>query len=77
MNHHILRLLAIPLIAFGASAAFAARPNVIIVMTDDQGYPELSAHGNPILKTPISATESKWPTRASAPMCSFARLWPG
>ena len=28
------------------------RPNVIIVMTDDQGYGELSVHGNPILKTP-------------------------
>ena len=28
------------------------KPNVIVVMTDDQGYPELSVHGNPILKTP-------------------------
>jgi arylsulfatase A-like enzyme len=27
-------------------------PNVIIVMTDDQGYGDLSAHGNPSLKTP-------------------------
>jgi arylsulfatase A-like enzyme len=27
------------------------KPNVIIVMTDDQGYGELSCHGNPILKT--------------------------
>ena len=34
-----------------ASAALA-RPNVIVVMTDDQGYPELSVHGNPILQTP-------------------------
>ena len=31
----------------------AARPNVIVVMTDDQGYPELSAHGNPVLNTPF------------------------
>ena len=28
------------------------KPNVIIIMTDDQGYPELSIHGNPILNTP-------------------------
>ena len=28
------------------------RPNVIIVMTDDQGYGELSIHGNPIVRTP-------------------------
>jgi len=28
------------------------QPNVIIVMTDHQGYGELSFHGNPVLKTP-------------------------
>jgi len=28
------------------------KPNVIIVMTDDQGYGELSIHGNPVLQTP-------------------------
>ena len=33
-------------------AVAAEKPNVVLVMTDDQGYGDLACHGNPILKTP-------------------------
>lgn len=37
--------------AVGGAAA-ARRPNIIYVMTDDQGYGDIAAHGNPVLATP-------------------------
>lgn len=35
-----------------AKAEDPKHPNVVIVITDDQGYGDLSCHGNPVLKTP-------------------------
>ena len=34
------------------SNVMAAHPNVILIMTDDQGYGDMSCHGDPHLKTP-------------------------
>ncbi|MEC8973091.1 MAG: sulfatase-like hydrolase/transferase, partial [Verrucomicrobiota bacterium] len=55
----------------------AARPNVIVVMTDDQGYPELSAHGNPVLNTPfldkLHAQSVRFTDYHASPMCTPTR----
>ena len=44
-------------ITLTCSQLFAAKskdtqPNVIVLVTDDQGYADLGRHGHPILKTP-------------------------
>ncbi len=38
--------------AASEAAITAQKPNIIYILTDDQGYGDLSAHGNPVLKTP-------------------------
>lgn len=48
----ILFPLLIVLGAIGATDAADEKPNVILIITDDQGYGDLACHGNPHLKTP-------------------------
>lgn len=50
MNLRFLSLV-LALLTISANAA-ARRPNVILVMTDDQGYGDLRCHGNSMIKTP-------------------------
>lgn len=59
------------------TAADAERPNVIVIMTDDQGMGDFSYFGNPVLKTPNMDAVAHSAVRLTdfhvAPMCSPTR----
>jgi arylsulfatase A-like enzyme len=38
--------------AAGQSAIAGRKPNIILIMTDDQGYGDVARHGNPVIQTP-------------------------
>ncbi len=50
MPRRLFFALAVLWVAVAAPAA--ERPNVLLILTDDQGYGDLSLHGNPVLETP-------------------------
>ena len=55
----------------------ADRPNVIIVITDDQGYGDLACHGNPVALTPnldrLHDESVRFTDFHAAPMCTPTR----
>jgi arylsulfatase A-like enzyme len=73
-------IVSVALLAPCLSAAPAApvkKPNVLIVMTDDQGLGDFSYTGNPVLKTPNLDSFAKQAVRLTdfhvSPMCSPTR----
>lgn len=69
----LIILFALPL----SGRTNAASPNVVLVITDDQGYGDLSIHGNPVLKTPHIDQFAKESVRLTdfhvTPMCTPTR----
>ncbi len=65
--------LAAPLVG----SAAARRPNVVLIISDDQGYGDLSLHGNPHLETPrldsIGKDGVQFTQFHSSPVCSPTR----
>ena len=53
------------------------RPNVIIVITDDQGYGDIGSHGNPVLETPsldqLARESLQLDNHHGDPLCSPSR----
>jgi arylsulfatase len=64
-------------LAFHPNEASASRPNVILIITDDQGYGEFSCHGNPIAQTPnidrLASESIRLTDFHVAPMCTPTR----
>lgn len=60
-----------------AQAAAARRPNVIVILTDDQGYGDFSLTGNPVVKTPHTDALAKGGVRFTnfhvTPVCTPTR----
>ncbi|VGO19660.1 arylsulfatase [Pontiella sulfatireligans] len=51
----MIKLISVALVVFAGLFSCLAeerKPNVIVIITDDQGYGDMSCHGNPYLKTP-------------------------
>ena len=62
---------------FAANELAGKRPNIVFILTDDQGYGDLSCHGNPVLKTPnldrLSREGMRFTDFHVSPTCSPTR----
>ncbi|MBX3399014.1 MAG: sulfatase-like hydrolase/transferase [Gemmataceae bacterium] len=70
--------LTIAIVLSGAAFAAPPKPNVVLVMADDQGWGDMAYNGHPLLKTPHFDAMAKDAIRfdrfhAAAPVCSPTR----
>ena len=71
-------LIAVLLAAVPAHAAASARPNIVLMMADDQGWGETGYNGHPHVQTPVLDEMSRTALRldrfyAASPVCSPTR----
>ena len=62
-----------------AELSSPAPPNVVIILTDDMGYGDLSSYGHPLIRTPhvdrLAAEGQRWTSfYASSPLCNPSRI---
>ncbi len=76
MKFLITLLAALNLTTFGAPLE-GRRPNILFILSDDQGYGDLSMHGNPVLKTPnidkLGSESFRFTNWMNSPTCSPTR----
>ncbi|MEM7379621.1 MAG: arylsulfatase [Bacteroidota bacterium] len=72
-----VRLFIVMLFHFGATAQVQSSPNVVVIITDDQGYGDLGITGNPHVKTPVLDAFARESIRFSnfyvSPVCAPTR----
>lgn len=77
MNHLFFAILGILSGVVHAASPGGDRPNVLLVITDDQGYGDAGFNGNPILKTPnldaLAASGVSFTDFLASPTCSPSR----
>ncbi len=79
MNRQILFILLLPLAIAPCRGTDLAdsRPNIILMITDDQGYGPIGAHGHPWIKTPhldsLHAESTRFTRFLVSPTCSPTR----
>ena len=64
-------------LSFASENSQPARPNVLLILTDDQGFGDAGFQGNPILKTPhldaLAASGVRFTDFLASPTCSPSR----